>query len=83
MSNGPGKVGMCLSIDKDTMNGRDLTAGSLRIVDAGIKDFKMGISKRINIDYAEEWIDKPWRFYVIGNSFVSKVNPDAPSKKKK
>jgi len=83
LCNGPGKVGMCLAINKETMNGRDLTTGSLRIVDAGIKDFKMGISKRINIDYAEEWIDKPWRFYVIGNTFVSKVNLDAPSKKKK
>lgn len=34
------------------MNGRDLTVGTLRIVDAGINDFKMGVSKRINIDYA-------------------------------
>lgn len=34
------------------MNGQDLTTGSLRIADAGIKDFKMGTSKRINIDYA-------------------------------
>jgi len=83
LSNGPGKVGMSLGIVKDTMNGCDITTGKLRLVDAGIKDFKVGISKRINIDYAGEWIDKPWRFYVVGNSFVSKVNPDAPPKKKK
>jgi DNA-3-methyladenine glycosylase len=46
------------------MNGTDLTTGKLRVVDAGLNNFKMGVSKRINIDYAEEWIDKPWRFYI-------------------
>jgi DNA-3-methyladenine glycosylase len=74
---------MSLGVVKDAMNGCDVVEGKFRVVDAGIKDFKVGISKRINIDYAEEWIDKPWRFYVLGNSFVSKVNPDAPAKKKK
>ncbi len=73
---------MSLGIVKETMNGSDLTTGSLRVVDAGIQNFKVGISKRINIDYAEEWIEKPWRFFVVGNSFVSKVNPDAVKKKK-
>ena len=43
----------------------------------------MGVSRRVNIDYAEEWIDKPWRFYVQGNTYVSKVNFNAPAKKKK
>jgi len=32
----------------------------------------MGVSKRMNIDYAEEWIDKPWRFFIKDNEFVSK-----------
>jgi DNA-3-methyladenine glycosylase len=83
LCNGPAKVGMSLGIVKETMNGCDLTTGKLRVFDGGIKDFKVGISKRINIDYAEEWIDMPWRFFVVGNSFVSKADPDAPSKKKK
>ncbi len=43
----------------------------------------MGISRRVNIDYAEEWIDTPWRFFVKGNTFVSKVNFNAPKKEKK
>ncbi len=34
------------------MNGCDITTGKLRVVDAGLKDFKIGSSKRINIDYA-------------------------------
>lgn len=44
---------MSLGIIKETMNGLDITTGKLRVVDAGIRDFKISKSKRINIDYAE------------------------------
>jgi DNA-3-methyladenine glycosylase len=27
---------------------------------------------RVGIDYAEEWKDKPWRFWIKGNPFVSR-----------
>jgi DNA-3-methyladenine glycosylase len=27
---------------------------------------------RIGIDYAEEWMDKPWRFWIKDNPFVSR-----------
>jgi len=27
---------------------------------------------RIGIDYAEEWIDKPWRFWISDNTYVSR-----------
>jgi len=52
-------------------------------VDAGIKGFEMGVSRRVNIDYAQEWVDTQWRFFIKGNTYVSKVNFDAPPKKKK
>ena len=65
------------------MNGIDLSKGEFCVVDTGIKDFDIGISRRVNIDYAEEWTDKPWRFFVQGNTYVSKVNFNAPVKKKK
>lgn len=64
------------------MNGIDLTEGDFTIVDAGIDNFDMGVSQRVNIDYAAEWIDKPWRFFVKGNTFVSKVNFNASKEKK-
>lgn len=51
LTNGPGKVGISLGITMG-MNGMDLTKGEFRLVDGGIKDLKMGISRRINIDYA-------------------------------
>jgi DNA-3-methyladenine glycosylase len=28
---------------------------------------------RIGIDYAEEWIEKPWRFWVRNNPYVSRM----------
>jgi DNA-3-methyladenine glycosylase len=28
---------------------------------------------RIGIDYAENWIDKPWRFWIKGNEWVSRM----------
>ena len=52
-------------------------------MDAGLKGFDMSTTRRVNIDYAEEWIDKPWRFFVTGNTFVSKVNLSEPIKLKK
>ena len=52
LCNGPGKVGMSLGVVKDTMNGCDVTQGKFRVVDAGLNNFQVGISKRINIDYS-------------------------------
>jgi 3-methyladenine DNA glycosylase Mpg len=57
------------------MNGIDLLNGPCRIVDGGIKDFEVGVSRRINIDYAAEWIEKDWRFFIKNNSYVSKPPP--------
>jgi DNA-3-methyladenine glycosylase len=82
LTNGPGKVGQALGINKELMNGIDLTEGEFTIVDAGMENFEMGTSRRVNIDYAEEWIDTPWRFFVKGNTYVSKVNFNAPKKVK-
>ena len=39
MCNGPGKVSQSLGIDKEKMNGIDLTEGGFKIVDVGITDF--------------------------------------------
>ncbi len=71
LTNGPGKLCQALDIDK-SLNGTDLVyENQLYIIDNQEK-FKIVSSKRINIDYAEEYRDKLWRFYIKGNSFVSK-----------
>lgn len=74
LGNGPGKVGICLQLNK-THNGFDLcTEEDLFLID-GESEYKFEIERsvRINIDYAEEWKFKPWRFYIKHNPYVSKA----------
>jgi len=72
LTNGPAKLTKAIQIDK-AFNGFDLTqkdAAVYLIENDGYK-FETMVSKRVNIDYAEEWIEKPWRFYIKDNDFVT------------
>jgi len=71
LTNGPGKLCKALNITKDNY-GDDLTGNKLFLIDDGCSSFDIGISKRINIDYAEEAKDFEWRFYIKDNPYVSK-----------
>ena len=71
LTNGPGKLCQALAIDRD-LNGYDMVnGGKLYILDSDEK-VEVVTDKRINIDYAEEYRDKLWRFYIKDNSFVSR-----------
>jgi DNA-3-methyladenine glycosylase len=63
--NGPGKLCRFLKIDK-RLNGEDLTKSKELWVEEGIKlrPKQIGSSKRIGVDYAGPYKDKPWRFFV-------------------
>ena len=72
--NGPGKLCRGLEITGG-LNGEDLTGGRLFVCesaeDAGfsfddgeIKRLQIKAGKRINVDYAEEAVDFPWRFHI-------------------
>lgn len=67
LSNGPGKLCLAMKIDC-SMDDRDLCAprSDFYIADAGIKisEDQIVSGPRINIDYAEEAKDYPWRFYI-------------------
>jgi DNA-3-methyladenine glycosylase len=69
LSNGPGKLTKALNITK-SQNGIDLTTSQrLFIVNSHAKEsFEMATSKRKGI---KTGIEKPWRFYVKDNEFVS------------
>ncbi len=72
LTNGPSKL--CQAFDIDTsINGMDLCGNELFITSEKISDTNEEIvsTPRINIDYAEEFKDKPWRFLYNGNKFVS------------
>lgn len=75
LTNGPGRLCMAMGITK-LQHKLDLTAPPLHIQDAlPIADEDIVETTRIGIDYSGDWKNKPWRFYIKGNSFVSKVKP--------
>jgi DNA-3-methyladenine glycosylase len=73
LTNGPGKLCQALQIDK-SLNNIDLTGNILWLEDRNekIKPSEVVAKKRIGVDYAGKYKNKPWRFYLKGNKFVSK-----------
>jgi len=72
LTSGPGKLCIAFGITRD-LNGEDLLGD--RIWVEGHRDLKkneIARGPRVGIDYAEEFVDEPWRFWVKGNEFVSK-----------
>jgi DNA-3-methyladenine glycosylase len=72
LTSGPGKLCIALGIDR-SLNNADLLGNRIWL-EEGIKVPRSQIvsGPRIGIDYAQEWIEKPWRFWIRGNSFVSR-----------
>ncbi|MFZ5351534.1 MAG: DNA-3-methyladenine glycosylase [Bacillota bacterium] len=71
LTNGPGKLCKALDIDR-SLNGADLCSSSEISICRGIESsIEIGTSPRIGIDYAEEYKDMPWRFFLKGNTYVS------------
>ncbi len=63
LMNGPGKLCRALSLTRSE-NGLDLTHSALTVCESGAPaDFPIHCGKRIGIDYAEEAVDFPWRFW--------------------
>lgn len=72
LTSGPGKLTIAMGIDRG-FNGEDLL-GSRMWLEEGKKFSAKEIAAgpRIGIDYAAEDAEKPWRFWVKDNPFVSK-----------
>ncbi len=72
LTSGPGKLCIAFGIDK-TFNDEDLLGDKVWIEDgAKINSDEIAVGKRIGIDYAEDYAEKPWRFWVKSNPFVSR-----------
>ena len=72
LTSGPGKLCAALGIDR-RLDGADLL-GERAWIEAGPRAFPrtaVMAGPRVGIDYAEEWVDRPWRFWICGNPFVS------------
>lgn len=71
LTNGPSKLCMALSIDKADNYVKLFEKGDLYIEEGKDEKFDTVETQRIGIDYAEEAIDFPWRFYIKGNKYIS------------
>jgi len=72
LTSGPGKLCIALGIDR-TFNGADLLGDKVWLED--FKTFsgeEISSGKRIGINYAEEFAEKPWRFWAKNNKFPSR-----------
>jgi len=79
LANGPGKLSLALAIDR-SLDGADLLddrvwieKGARRVAPSSI-----ACGPRIGIAYAGRWAEKPWRFWLRNNPFVSR--PDGFSR---
>lgn len=74
LCNGPGKLCAALGISNKNY-GDDLCGDTLFIKDKlKISPSNIIISPRVNIDYAEEYKNVYWRYYIKNNKYVSKVD---------
>jgi len=72
LTSGPGRLCLAMGIDR-RLDKADLLGDRVWIEEGvSISPRQIARGPRIGIDYAEEWIKKPWRFWVKDNPFVSK-----------
>jgi DNA-3-methyladenine glycosylase len=70
LASGPGKLCQAFEIDK-ALNGADMCGSILYVEDRNDPTPKILATPRVGVDYAGMWKDKPWRFLIRGNEFVS------------
>ena len=77
LCSGPAKLCQALRIDRK-LDGHDLTKASPLFIEKSRRSMmptsKIAAGPRVGVGYAEEWADKPLRFYIKQNTHVSKPN---------
>jgi len=73
LANGPGKLSIALAIDR-SLDGADLLEDRVWIErgDRQVSASSIARGPRIGIAYAGQWAEKPWRFWLRNNPFVSR-----------
>jgi DNA-3-methyladenine glycosylase len=74
---GPGNLCRALAIRREHDNGRDLAGDDLFVEDAPPPRERIRSGRRVNVDYAGPWAEKPWRYALEGNPWVSRPPPAA------
>ncbi|HXZ43244.1 MAG TPA: DNA-3-methyladenine glycosylase [archaeon] len=78
LTNGPGKLCIALGIDR-SLDRADLLGDGIWIEESSkrIMPSVIACGPRVGVDYAGEWVEKPWRFWIRDNPFVSRRgNPE-------
>ena len=80
LSNGPGKLCCALGIDR-RLDGADLLGDRVWIEapDCPIAPSRIARGTRVGIEYAQAWAQRPWRFWISGNPYVSRPTPGSRS----
>ncbi len=74
LTSGPGKLCIAMAINRE-LNGENLRGKRIWLEDhRSFDDDDVLVGTRIGIDYAGEDAERPWRFWVRGNEFVTKRN---------
>jgi DNA-3-methyladenine glycosylase len=73
LTSGPGRLCLALGIDRG-LDKADLLGDRVWIEEGvSISPRQIARGPRVGIDYAGQWVSKPWRFWVTDNPFVSRV----------
>ncbi len=71
IGSGPGKLCQALAVDLE-LNAASLRGRALWIEDRNLNAGSITAGPRIGVDYAREYRDKPWRFFIADNPHVSR-----------
>jgi DNA-3-methyladenine glycosylase len=72
LTSGPSKLCQAMGITR-ALDGQDVcTRGPLNVTEGKPQNFPIVQTPRVGVSYAGEDKDKPWRFYIKDNPFVSK-----------
>ncbi len=71
---GPARLCQALAVDR-TLDGDDLTSGEglwLACPSEDARSADIAAGTRIGVEYAGEWVSRPWRFWLTGHPSVSR-----------
>jgi DNA-3-methyladenine glycosylase len=73
LTNGPGKLCIAMGIDRK-LDAADLLGHRVWLEQGRtVRRTQIASGPRVGIDYAGEWVDKPWRFWIKDNPYVSRT----------
>jgi DNA-3-methyladenine glycosylase len=73
LASGPARLCQAMAVDR-SLDAHDLaTADHLWLAGGSeVPDSAVSAGRRVGVDYAGEWSNRPWRFWITGNPSVSR-----------